>query len=127
MEDQEFKEMMKLFSSEVLDADFTEKALRHFKALLDQTKDPDPEKREAAKQKLKEYETQRVKLREGLSKAFQKSEEEIKQVIGNEQNYTHEQWERIQEAMREMKPVIDETQQKKKIKKGKTKKNWIKS
>ena len=125
MSDKEFNLLKSLFPPEIFDLDFKEKALAHFQKLLHDSQNGDEE----AKAKLEGYHRQQAKMQETLAKWLNISQEELKRILANKENYSQEEWESIQEAAKEMSPALKEASKGslKSKKKKKRKEGWTKS
>ncbi|MDN3504350.1 MAG: hypothetical protein P0S95_02090 [Rhabdochlamydiaceae bacterium] len=127
MAEKEFEELMKHFPPDIFSAEFTDKALKHFKDLHHKSLSGTPDEQEEAKLELASYEIERVKMRKELSNISGIEASEIQRILCNEQNYDQDDWNRLKEATEEMIPIVEDIPKKKKKGKSKTKKGWVKS
>ena len=129
MSDSEFDKIKQMFPPEMFEVDFSEKALRHFQELMEKLEDGTDEEKAEAKRQLATYEKASGKIRQELAQKLHKSEDEVKRIITNESNFSKTEWKRIQEAKKEMTPIVQEAQKGKKKKKKRSSKEdkWLKS
>ena len=127
MAEKEFEELMKHFPPDLFSADFTDKALRHFKELHDKSQNGTEQEQEEAKQELASYERERRQMRKDLSNLSGIDENDIQSILCNEQNYSQDDWNRLKDATQEMTPIVDDIPKRKKKGKSKKKKGWVKS
>jgi len=127
MAEKEFEELMKYLPPDIFSADFTDKALRHFKELHDKSKNGSEQEQQEAKQELANYENERRHMRKELSILSGIDENDIQGILCNEQNYSQEDWNRLQEATQEMTPIVEDIPKRKKKGQSKKKKGWVKS
>lgn len=127
MGEPEFEEIMKLFPPEVFDSEFAEQAITHFRALADKAKNGTADEQAEAREELATYEKGRDIIRKELADQLNMNESDISRIISNEQNYSKDEWERMQDATEQMEPVMETAQKPKKKKKSKKPKGWVKS
>ena len=128
MKDKEFDLIKKLLPPELFDPDFKEKALAHFRKLLVEVEKGSEEEKQAAKHALEEYAKGQQRTHKKLAEMLGVTENDLRRILTNPQNYSKEEWESLQEGSQEMKPVIKAVEPKPSPKKkGKKNKNWTKS
>jgi hypothetical protein len=125
MSDEEFELIKKVLPKELFDPDFKEKALAHFRKILHDIEGGSEE----AKLKLQEYQEKKDSMQKLLSQYLKISEDQVKAILSNPDNYPKEAWDSLQEAAQEMKPILEKASQQglPKKKKSSRKQKWTKS
>lgn len=107
MDNNEFEEIKKVLPKEIFDADFAEEAMKQLKDLFEDLESDSEEKREKAKEMLDEYEKAREIIGRELTEMFNKSDDELKELLGDQDNYSEQEWKSIREGIDLLKPLME--------------------
>jgi len=125
MSDKEFEVIKKVLPKELFDPDFKEKALAHFRKILEDIENGNEE----AKAKLQEYQNKKNEMQKILAQYLNITEAQVKAILANPDNYPKEAWDSLQEAAEQMRPILERAgaESVSKKKKNNRKQKWTKS